>query len=455
MAAAFLVGRLVLIPLVGIPVASLAVTLSGLVGRRHASRVLGAAAAALCAGVCLAAFAWRPEGLGQLTGQIHRAEGILVSDGRPTVDGRGVYELTAPVVTGVAGSTSVDRASLTVITDNFVPMPAGARLGFPCRLGSDRPVCFAGASELRRLPAATDAVIGFREDVLDAAHRAALGADPTGLLSALLYGRRDALAPRTVDSFRRAGASHILALSGMHLGILAGGVVWILGRLIGRRFALAASVPLVLCYVLLVGPSPSIVRSLLFFSLAAATRVAGRRMGGLQVLSVTFLIMALAYPAWVGRLSFQYSFLALSGILLVGEPLARVLRGRLPDLVLVPLAASLGAQLATALVSLVNFGELYPVGVLSSLLLGPPIALLMIAGALLSPIHGAALLIEPLSRIIGEMAGFFAGTPALRPPAALLPLVAAAATIPPGLVLLRRVGLELTLPGRRRERRLT
>ena len=142
------------------------------------------------------------------------------------------------------------------------------------------------------------------------------------LLKALLAGRREGLDRDTVAVFRAAGASHILALSGLHLGILYG-MLHVLLRWMGRsRFAMAARSVIQVClaagYVVMTGASPSLVRAFLFILIHELSRhLPGRRMKPQNVFCAALTLQLAVSPAVVRSLGFQLSYLAMLGIITV------------------------------------------------------------------------------------------------------------------------------------------
>ncbi|MCX7750593.1 MAG: ComEC family competence protein [Candidatus Bipolaricaulota bacterium] len=220
------------------------------------------------------------------------------------------------------------------------------------------------------------------------------GAD---LLSALLLGARGRLPDDEVEAFRRAGVAHLLALSGLHVGILAAGGWWILGLLRvrqGWRYPLL--VPAVGFYVLLGGARASLLRAGIMFAvlglfwlLLERGWVLRRWLDPLQGLSLAAIIVLVVWPWSALDVGFQLSFLATAGIVLfLPSWTGSALRARLPrwarpaaDVLAVTLCAQAGAVPAVGSA----FGYLAPYGIAANLVLVPWTALLLWAGLLALP----------------------------------------------------------------------
>lgn len=144
----------------------------------------------------------------------------------------------------------------------------------------------------------------------------------TALLKALLTGQRDGLDRATVATFRAAGASHILALSGLHLGMLYG-ILHLLLRWLGRSrpavlLRSLLQVGIAAGYVAMTGTSPSLVRAFLFILLNELARLLpGRRRNPLNLFCTALTLQLALSPGVITSLGFQLSYLAMLGIVLV------------------------------------------------------------------------------------------------------------------------------------------
>ena len=206
--------------------------------------------------------------------------------------------------------------------------------------------------------------------------------------------------------FAAAGMAHLLALSGLHVGVLAASVAW-LGRPLGRHRGGGVVLLVVIGYVLLVGPGPSVVRAASMVAAVVLARALGVRAPPLPAaLALAALVCLLVAPAWVGDLGFQLSFLSVLGIAALAGPLLRWAREP-PGFAGVPvrqrrqrrIARALAAALATsaaaqaASVSLVagGFGSLPLVAPLVNVVAVPLASALVPLGAL----AGLAGMIDP------------------------------------------------------------
>lgn len=197
------------------------------------------------------------------------------------------------------------------------------------------------------------------------------------LMWALMLGDRAFLSERTSEAYRRAGVIHTLALSGMHLSVLAGGAMLVLTRFVGRRRALILSLLIAGLYVLVVGVRPSLLRALVMYGVFVVASLSGYRLLPINALAITFLVVTVGWPGYVYTLSFQLSFLSLFGMFGLGVPLGRQLIRVAPPIAAYALSASITAVVATAPLLLTVFGEIHPIGIAAGPVVGPMVTLFL------------------------------------------------------------------------------
>lgn len=150
------------------------------------------------------------------------------------------------------------------------------------------------------------------------------------LVKALILGDRSELAEEQNDAYARAGVAHLLAVSGLHVSIIAGLFDQALRKLrVPRLVVLCVVFCALLAYSVLVGMGASIVRAVLMYAIAGVGRQLGRPRDGVQCLSVAAVIQLLIQPLWLFDAGFILSYTAIAGIQLVGEPLFQRVKGRL------------------------------------------------------------------------------------------------------------------------------
>ena len=203
------------------------------------------------------------------------------------------------------------------------------------------------------------------------------------LASALLLGVRDDLDMDLSESFRKAGCTHILALSGMHLAIISGVLAFFLRRPFGIRWASLIGAVFIIFYIFVAGSQPSLVRAGIMYLIGAIAVWGLLKPQPLSLLCMAFIIQIVFMSASGITLSFTLSYLALLGILTLGESIRALFKGRLPsffgkDVVAAGLSASLGAFVFTSPVLALYFDSLRPIGILAGLVIAPFISLFMV-----------------------------------------------------------------------------
>jgi len=146
------------------------------------------------------------------------------------------------------------------------------------------------------------------------------------VLAAMLLGAREELPPGTVEGFQQSGTMHLLAISGLHVGMVAG-AVWLIVGLTGAD-ARPRSVVVVLCvvaYVLLTGARPPAVRAAVMIGLVALGGAFTRRQIMVNSLALAAFIILLFSPGEVFMRGFQLSFVAVLSIVYFYRPIRSLL----------------------------------------------------------------------------------------------------------------------------------
>ena len=151
------------------------------------------------------------------------------------------------------------------------------------------------------------------------------------LINALLTGDRSGLDRDIVDMFRASGASHILALSGLHLGIIYLIISKLTIPLGNSPMARKSRYCIILSasgfYAMMTGASPSIVRALLFIIIGETAGLLGRKKEPARILLAALTIQLFIKPDVIRTLGFQLSYLAMAGICFLYPSLERLYPG--------------------------------------------------------------------------------------------------------------------------------
>jgi len=194
----------------------------------------------------------------------------------------------------------------------------------------------------------------------------------------MVLGDRSLIPEDLEEAFQRSGVTHVLAISGQHVAVLAAVIYFAL-----RAFALPATIricatlALIWLYILVAGAPPSAIRAGVVATFVLAARLFGRQVSPLHFMT-TMLAAVLAYnPLLVYNTGFQLSVAAVFGILLLRKPLKSLVEGTLlmpfkkPGPISNLLSVSLAAQIATAPIVAASFDEVSVIGALTNLIAVP------------------------------------------------------------------------------------
>ncbi len=282
----------------------------------------------------------------------------------------------------------------------------GVRVGMRCR-GADLVVVRTKAADPVRA-----AVGRFRQ----LARRALLedelvfADEQRGLIETVVLGRRDAVDAETEKRFIRTGAAHFLAVSGVHVGVVAW-LAWALMRSTGRtrRESALVVIAVIVAFAGLVDPRPSVFRAAIIGVLYCVGLMLRRSAHGLNSTALALIVLLCIRPAMLFSPGFQMSFAGVVSIICLHEPLLRLWRrfieGQHPEDDLIRVeprdrgvaglvfrrlyhsvrsvgAVSVAAWIATAPIAWFHFGRVAPLGWLNSVLLFPFFAATLVLGVI-------------------------------------------------------------------------
>lgn len=204
--------------------------------------------------------------------------------------------------------------------------------------------------------------------------------DGGSFLLALTTANKDFLPESDITAFRKAGLSHMLALSGMHLAVIGMFATFFASIFLNngalKLFIILAS----LMFLFFAGASPSLIRAFIMLSTIAIAKLLYARVNLLAILSLSFVLHLLAFPEDAITLSFALSYLALFGILALGIPLYNCFVSYLPNIINSSISTSLAATLATAPLIAISLKEISSASLFATCIVGPMVSIFLILG---------------------------------------------------------------------------
>lgn len=223
------------------------------------------------------------------------------------------------------------------------------------------------------------------------------------LLSGILLGIESGIGPEVRQSFNTTGTTHIIAISGFNITIIAGLFLLFFGKWLGRRRGIPAAAIGILIYTILAGADAAVVRAAIMGGVSLLALRLGRRTDGLASLAAAAFLMTAIQPQVLYDVGFQLSFAATVGMILYAEPLQNAFAtwlarrfalettraGAIAGPVGEYLLFTLAAQATTLPITLYHFQRLS----LSSLLANPAIL----------PVQPAVMILGGLAALVGSI----------------------------------------------------
>ena len=232
------------------------------------------------------------------------------------------------------------------------------------------------------------------------------------LARGMVLGEDEAIDPIERDDFRRAGLSHVLAVSGQNVMLLCALALPLLGLLgVTPRMRVVVLLGLIALYVPLAGAGPSLQRAGVMGAAGLVALAAGRAASRWYALELAAVVTLALNPRVAGDAGWQLSFVAVAGILLLARPIQAALRG-VPHAVAEGAAVTLAATIATAPLIAHDFGSVSAAGVVANVVALPIVAGIMWAGMLqcaLAQVPDALGAASALIGLIGSLDGVLLG----------------------------------------------
>lgn len=226
---------------------------------------------------------------------------------------------------------------------------------------------------------ADDFVVQLRSSYLS--NLRGVSSDSAALVAGLAIGERSLVSQNLVEQMRTLSLSHLVAVSGANLAIVAGAAYLILMSLrTPRALRTLGAALVILLYVQLVGPEPSVLRAALMALIVLFAVQIGRGSQALNALAIAVIIL-INFDPWIALdFGFALSVFATMGLLTLAPKLYRSWSARIPKWLAASLAVAASAQLYTTPILLMLSDELPVFSVLANLLAEPVVAPVTVLG---------------------------------------------------------------------------
>ncbi|MDV8022409.1 ComEC/Rec2 family competence protein [Rhodococcus sp. IEGM 1330] len=231
-------------------------------------------------------------------------------------------------------------------------------------------------------PGTISAAAGTFRSNLAAVAQNSMPPDRAGLLPGLVVGDVSRLDETVTENFRAAGLTHLTAVSGANFSIVIGAVLLVLrGIGIGPRATVAVAFVVLVAFVIVARPSPSVVRAAVMGSIGLVALVTGRRRQAVPALCGAVLGLLAWWPRLAVDVGFVLSVFATAGLVLIAPIWADWLRARgWPGAAAEVVAVAAAAHAVTAPVVAAMAGTFSVVGVAANVLVAPVVAPITVVG---------------------------------------------------------------------------
>ena len=263
---------------------------------------------------------------------------------------------------------------------------------------------------LRHQPSAGSRVPSLQQRLYRRLAAAGLEGDESATVGALTLGYKEDLDPELKHRFQASGAAHVLAVSGLHTGIIYGLLLWLFtlgGRFrpryenaTGRRIISMLIISVMWFYAWLTGMTPSVVRAVLMVTICEIARMAYRPAISVNTIAGAGVLILLARPLDLWSVSFQLSFAATFAIVLIAKQMELYIhrkdwmhskKGRFFSWIMGTVIISLAAQIGTLPITMYTFGQVSPYFLLTNLIVLPLATILVPFGLISIALGGSSI----------------------------------------------------------------
>lgn len=279
----------------------------------------------------------------------------------------------------------------------------------------DKGIVYRQHIDLRELtkvgnsPTIMTRAFNLRESLQHKVLNSTLSPESQALIIAMLLGNDDFIEPNVRDSFSQAGIAHVLALSGLHVTVIAL-IIWFLlfplDYVRGKKVRLVLTLAVLVAYVLLTGLSPSVIRSTVMIAFVFLSQIFYRKSSPLNAVAAAALVILVFSPNSLYGVGFQLSFITVILLLVFYEAFqVKYPARKILNYVCTVATTSAVAMISTMVLTAYYFNTISLVAVLSNVVVMPLLPVFMVAGALALVLLLIGAGLGPLAAVIDWITG--------------------------------------------------
>ncbi|MGK7396948.1 MAG: ComEC/Rec2 family competence protein [Candidatus Cyclobacteriaceae bacterium M3_2C_046] len=233
-----------------------------------------------------------------------------------------------------------------------------------------------------------------------------LGLEPQAITKALILGVKEELSAEIKQAYASSGAMHVLAVSGLHVGVIYGILLFLLGGIRnttwGRWIFAVFSIMLLWFYALITGFSPSVTRAVTMFSFIIISQASRRQTNIYNTIAASAFLLLWFNPFLIESVGFQLSYLAVLGIIYLQPKIYSWFQpeSKITDKVWVLTSVSIAAQIATFPLTIFYFHQFPLWALVTNLMVIPAAFLILSAGLLLFLLSPLEILASGLGKLL-------------------------------------------------------
>lgn len=223
-----------------------------------------------------------------------------------------------------------------------------------------------------------------------------LNEENSSLMKGIILGEDSYLEEENIEKYRQLGLAHILAVSGLHIGIIAGALIYLLSHLgINRRLNIIITLSIIWFYGYLIGFPPSLLRANIMFSILFYGNSLAEPYDSINALFFAMFVLLVINPMWLFNVGFQLSFMATFSIIYF-TPKIQKLFYPYKNKTTYALSGLLGVQVGLLPIQAYYFNQISVLSIFSNLIIAPILSLALIIGAIMVVGHYSISILNPI-----------------------------------------------------------